>query len=283
MEIGTVGTRQEELRKQLRAHYEEILQDYGLLFERKTGRPPAQWPALIEYRITGGVAYYYNEEQTAVLPLEFPKALESVQDQIVAHLGPESWEKWEDLVRDTSSHLEAVVGLWKVILEDVATAAHNIGLFPYERLSERPLDIYWPSMFLNAIWGDVGYYEGNKAHLWERTKVVEETTAIPMRHTTDVVQTWVFSGVPWILTQSRDAAEMMKKAWEDEAVKIEPRVWDLLEERNRIEDTTRELLTTLHRSEVEYGGYHKDLPNACSKCKPWLDELERLGSLAPAD
>src|ERR1700722_954185 len=238
METGMTGTRWEAVREQLRKHYEEMLIYYGRLFERKAARPPAQWPALIEYRMTGGVAYYYNEDQTIVLPLEFPKDLETVQDQIRAHLGTEGWERWEGLVRDTNAHLEAVVGLWRQIMEDMAVAAHRIGLFPYEKLFDRPLDIYWPSMFINAIWGDAGYYDGNKAHLWETTEVVEETTAIPMRHTTDVVQTWVFSGLPWVLTQSREAAEMIKKAWKDEALKVEPQVWSLLEERGRIEHRT---------------------------------------------
>jgi hypothetical protein len=95
-----------------------------------------------------------------------------------------------------------------------------------------------------------------------------------MRHNVDTVQTWVFSGLPWILTQSKDSAEKMKKGWEDEAVKVEPEVWELLQERARIEGRTVELLSALRRTEIEYAGYHRYFPYACSVCRPWLDELK---------
>src|SRR5713226_373883 len=106
--MAIMGTRIEELKENLRQHYEEILRDYGLLFEKKTARPPGAWAPFIEYRLTGGAAYYFNEGEVVVLPLAFPKDLEDVQEEVKGHLGPENWEKWEGLVRDTNSHLEAV-------------------------------------------------------------------------------------------------------------------------------------------------------------------------------
>jgi hypothetical protein len=278
--MAIMGTRAEEPNGSLREHYGEIVRDYGLLFERKSARPPAQWPASIEYRMTGGVAYYYNEKKTVILPLAFPKTLEGVEEQVRSHLGPENWERWEGLVRDTNAHLELVTKMWIQILEDLAAAAREIGLREYEKLIERPVDIYWPSKFLEAIWGDIGFYDKNHSHQWETVEIVEEMYAMPMRHNVDTVQTWVFSGLPWVMTQSKDAAEKIKKVWEDEAVKVEPGVWDLLQERSRIESRTVELLSTLRRSELEYAGYRRNFPYACSVCRPWLDELKGTRSSA---
>jgi hypothetical protein len=263
-----------KLDEALRSHCAEMLRDYGLLFERKTAHPPGPWPASIEYRVTGGVAYYYNEGKTALLPLALPKELEPVEAQLRSHLGPENWLVWEELARDTNAHLESVTQEWRRILEELGVAAHDIGLAPYEKLAERPLDIYWPSRFLEAIWEDIGYYDKNRAHLWERTKVVGGVTPISMRHTEDTVNTWAFADLPWVLTQSKDAAEMMLRAWEKEAMRAEPRVWGLLQQRSRIESRAGEFIAVLRRTEMEYSGYHKALPFPCSVCKPWIDELE---------
>jgi len=265
-----VEMRTMELDEKLRSHCAEILRNYGLLFERKTARPPGPWPAWIEYRVMGGVAYYYNEEKIVLLPLALAKQLDSVQDQLRSHLGPENWLTWENLVRDTNAHLESVTQEWRRILEEISVAAHNIGLAPYEKLAERPLDIYWPSRFLVAIWEDIGYYDKNGVHLWERTKVVGGYTPISMRHTEDTVQTWAFADLPWVLTQNEEAAEMMLRAWEEEAIKAEPRVWELLQERSRIVSRTGEFIAVLRRSEMEYNGYQKPLPFTCSVCKPLL-------------
>lgn len=267
-------TRTAKLDETLRSHRVEILRDYGLLFERKTAPPPGPWPASIEYRVTGGVAYYYNEGKTVVLPLALPEELEPVEDRLRSHLGPENWLTWEGLVRDANAHLEAVTQEWRRILDELDVAAREIGLAPYEKLAERPLDIYWPSRFLEAIWQDIGYYDKNRAHLWERTKVVGGVTPISMRHTEDTVNTWAFADLPWVLTQSKDAADMMLRAWEKEAMRAEPRIWELLQQRSRIENRTGEFIAVLRRTEMEYSGYHKALPFSCSVCKPWVDELE---------
>ncbi len=278
---SAVETQTAKLDETLRSHCAEILRDYGLFFERKTSCPPGPWPASIEYRITGGVAYYYNEGKIVLLPLALPKNLEPVEDKLRLHLGPESWLAWEELVRDTNAHLESVTQEWRRILEEIGVAADEIGLAPYEKLAERPLDIYWPSRFLETIWQDIGYYDENRAHQWERTKVVEGVTPISMRHTEDTVNTWAFTDLPWVLTQSKDAADMMLRAWEKEAMRAEPRIWELLQQRSRIESRTAEFIAFLRRTEMEYNGYHKALPFPCSVCKPWIAELETPKSSVP--
>ncbi|MDA4112717.1 MAG: hypothetical protein OK474_01590 [Thaumarchaeota archaeon] len=278
-EVSDAGERTSELRSRIKKHFDEVLQIYGTLFERKVAEPPGAWGPFIEYRLTtGAAAYYFNEGHTVVLPLELPQELKAVEDELRAHLGAENWERWEALVLETRSHLDVVAKTWTKMREDLDTQAHEIGLTSYEKLTERPLDIFWPSRFVAAIWEDLGYYEKYGYHQWESTSIVMEQTLVPMRHTVDVVRTWAFSGIPWVLTQSRESAEQMKRAWEDEALEIEPAVWAILEERNRLEDRSREFLRRLQRSEVEYRGYRKDLPNQCSRCRPWLDELKRPAS-----
>lgn len=274
MGTAIMGTPTEAAREHLREHYEDVLRGYGLLFEKRSARPPAQWPAWIEYRMTGGVAYYYNERKTQVLPLEFPKALEASTEKIKSHLGPENWATWEGLVRDTNSHLEAVTQEWARILDEFGKVVHDIGLVQHESLYARPLDVYWPSKFLQAIWDDVGYYDRYKTHQWESVKIIQLMTVVPMRHSEDAVMCFEFKDLPWILTQSQQAAEEMKRAWENEAIAVEPRVWDLLQERSRIEARTAEFISTLRRVEMEYTGYRKNLPFSCETCRPWLDELQ---------
>ena len=275
-EVPDTRDQTSELKSLVQKHFDEVLQGYGRLFERREAKPPGSWGPFIEYRLmTGAAAYYFNEGHIVILPLDLPQQLKAVEDELRAHLGAENWESWEALVLETRSHLDGVVRTWTRIREDLDARAHEIGLTPYEKQIERPLDIFWPSRFVAAIWEDLGYYEKYGRHQWERISVVEEQTLVPMRHTVDVVQTWAFSGIPWVLTQNREAAEQMKRTWEDEALRIEPAVWELLEGRNRLEDRAREFLRRLRRSEVEYRGYGKDLPNQCSRCRPWLDELKR--------
>jgi hypothetical protein len=275
-EVPDAGEGTSELKSRIQKHFDQVLQSYGKLFETKVAKPPGAWGPFIEYRLmTGAASYYFNEGHTVVLPLELPEELKAVEDELRAHLGAENWEGWEALVLETRSHLDGVAKTWTKIREDLDARAQEIGLTPYEKLTDRPLDIFWPSRFVAAIWEDLGYYEKYGYHQWERTPIMAEQTLVPMRHTVDVVQTWVYSGIPWVLTQNREAAEQMKRAWEDEARKIEPAVWELLEGRNRLEDRSREFLRRLQRSEVEYRGYGKDLPNQCSRCRPWLDELKK--------
>ncbi|MDA4114226.1 MAG: hypothetical protein OK474_09290 [Thaumarchaeota archaeon] len=267
---------EEDSGERRRKHYEDIIRGYALLFKPRTAEKAGAWPALIEYRLSSGVSYYYNEGKTTILHLEFPSELEGMRDQIKSHLGP-NWAVWEALVRDTKSHLGAVVAEWERILEELSRRARAIGLSPYEKLFDRPLDIYWPSMFLNAVWTDIGFYETNGTHQWQTTKVVEEQTPLQRGHFQDVVQTWVFSDLPWMLTQSKEAAESMKEAWKEEALKAEPRIWDLLEERDLLQDRSRALLRGLRRAEAEVQGYGRGLANACPVCQPLIEQLNGTG------
>jgi hypothetical protein len=80
-----------------------------------------------------------------------------------------------------------------------------------------------------------------------------------------------------LLTQSKDAAESMKEAWKEEALEAEPRIWDLLEERDLLQDRSRALLRGLRRAEVEVHGYRRGLANACPICQPLIEQLNGTG------
>jgi len=261
-----------QVRSQLRKHSDEIVGAYDKWFQLVPERPRMKGLMLIEYRLPGAAAFYMANEQTLLHPLVLPEQLEGLQGAIRGHLGAENWKRWETLMSDVNANLAAVAALWKEIGDMLAPTARRAGLFAQSGPTDPMVDTYWPEMFVNSIWREPEYYEEKKVHSWESAKIVEEAYTIPMRHTLDNVQTWIFENTNMVRSQNKEPAEMMRRAWEEEATRVEPIKKKLMAERARIEGSEIEFQAVLRNIESEYRRTSV-LAGACPTCKPWLDEL----------
>jgi hypothetical protein len=261
----------DEIIGQLKKHYDEVVGAYIQWFQDVPQRPRMMGQLLIEYRLPGAAAFYMANDQVLVHPLVFPKELERLQEGMRGHLGAENWKRWETLLAEVNSNLALVVALWKEIGERMAAAARRAGLFAHIP-TEPMVDTYWPELFVDAIWREPEYYLEKKIHSWESATIGEEYFAITLRHTLDTVQTWVFANSNMVRSQNKEPAEMMKNAWEEEAIRVEPIKKELMAERARIEANAKEFQSLLHNIEAQYARTSK-LAGVCPTCAPLLAEL----------
>jgi hypothetical protein len=246
-----------------------VLEGYRRWFGRIPQRPQRVGYILIDYRIDEAAAFYLATEQVILQELNFPKEIDAVQDSMRSHLGAENWARWESLAGAVNGHLRSVTAIWDDIARRLEPAGQKAGLFPSSRPTEAPVDTYWPALFVEAIWNDPHHFDSNRKHLWEGYEIVKDLAVVPMRHTEDTVQSWIFEGTNLARSQSRESLETIKEAWKLEAQRAGPLIRAKLEERAAIESQAAAFKRLVGGVVEDYQREGK-LGGTCRQCEPLL-------------
>jgi hypothetical protein len=221
----------------------------------------------------GAAVYLYANGQMVVRRPALPEGMGDHREELADHLGAENWKRWETLASDENAQLDAVVALWNEIGDRMAAAARRAGFFPSSQpMSDMP-DTYWPELFIASILREPESFAAKKVHSWDSVKIVEENIQLPMstlRHSPESIHVWVFESSDMIRSQSPEALRAFMRAWEEEALRVGPRIMELSTERARIEMSAREFRSLLHGLETEYERTMR-LPGVCPICMPQPD------------
>ena len=257
-----------ESSSQLKRHYDELASAYTRWFEYIPQRPQYKGLMLIEYRMPSSAAFYMANEQIIVNKLRLPESFTSFQDPLKEHLGAENWPRWESLASEINNNIDSAVALWNEIEGNISSSARSAGLIRQSGPTDPVVDVFWPELFVNAIWRDSDYYAEKKVHAWEDARVVRSDTTIPQRHGYDVVQSWVFENTNMVRSQNKEPADAMKEAWAKEAMRAEPLIKNLLAERVQTDAKAQDFRAMLQSQVTSYAQTSR-LPGACATCIAW--------------
>ena len=225
--------------------------------------PKMRSQTILSRHLLGYSAFYMLDGEVL---LESPEADEGLEKELKGHVGLAAWEEWNRSKSKAASNIQETASAWQRTASLLAPLAKDAGLITIQKFSSEEVDAFWSALFVRSIWTEQVDPADRSVLFWKDAHVAEESLVVPVRHTLDAVNVWVFQGSNMVRSQTREPVEKMKAAWKAVYDETMPEATRLSAQRDELLASSRVLQQGLKnlQDEVRRSGR---LPGTCELCK----------------